>query len=485
VIRAVNAVQVVCGKPILLLGPEALRVAAQGFFAQVREGLFGLEVVLGEDGETPAPRFPTEADGTFWLHYGHPDPARYVAAKDLFEPGFDPARVAGKVAILAVVDLGRTDERRSPLGGIIYGAEAHLQMLEQIMAQDFLRRPPILAWFEVAVFLLGCAALAVFVPRAGSVQAVAAIGVGLVGVLAAGAALFAGGVLVDAISPAGGLLTVSLGAIAATLVERDRERLRSLIDLERVRANRAQLQGELDAAARIQTALLPPRRFQHEGAIDLACYIDPARTVGGDFYDHFMIDDAHLFFMVADVSGKGADASQFMLLSKTLWKSVALRQGAPLEQIQLVANSEITRENTAMMFVTGLCGLYNLETRELTFSSAGHDAPFLFGDERRPEQLEAESGPPAGLMDAIDFPVGTVTLAPGDRLCIFTDGVTEAMDEERDLFGLERLEAALGAAPTGLDSAEMVEHLVGRVSRFTGNAEQSDDLTMMVISIPE
>ncbi len=485
VIRAMDAVQIACKKPVLLLGAESLRVAKDGFFAQVREDLFGLDVILAENEDGTSFRFPTETDGTFWLHYGRQDANRYISARSIFEPDFDPARIAGKIAILAVVDLGRIDERRSPLGQIIYGAEAHLQMIEQIAAQHFLRRPAFIFWLEILVFLSGSVAVAIMVPRAVSVHAVVAISGGIAAILATGAVLFSAGVLVDAISPAGGLLIVSLGAIATTLIERDRERLRSLIDLERVRANRAQLQGELDAAARIQTALLPPRRFQRDGEIDLACYIDPARTVGGDFYDHFLVDDEHLFFMVADVSGKGADASQFMLLSKTLWKSVALRTGAPLGNIQLTANSEITRENTAMMFVTGLCGLFNVETRELTYSSAGHDAPFLFGDKRQPLQLEAESGPPAGLMDEIEFPVGTVQLGPGDRLCIFTDGVTEAMDEERDLFGLERLQAALGAAPANLDSAEMVDHLVGEVRRFTGDAEQSDDLTMMVFSIPE
>ena len=219
------------------------------------------------------------------------------------------------------------------------------------------------------------------------------------------------------------------------------------------------------------------------GSILLVTLIPPARSAG-TFYDHFMIDERHLFFLVADVSGKGADASQFMLLSKTLWKSVALRTGAPLEKIQLEANAEITRENTATMFVTGLCGLLDLDSLGLHYSSAGHDAPYRFADGTAPEQLAPFSGPPAGLMDGLEFPVGNVQLSAGDRLCIFTDGVTEAMDDTGELFGMERLERALEAAPAGLDSASLVDHIVGEVRRFTGNAEQSDDLTLMVISIP-
>ena len=250
------------------------------------------------------------------------------------------------------------------------------------------------------------------------------------------------------------------------------------------RADRAFLQGELDAAARIQTELLPPRRFQRAAQVDLACYIDPARTVGGDFYDHVLVDDRHLFFLVADVSGKGADASQFMLLSKTLWKSTALRLGPPLDEIQIQANSEITRENTATMFVTALCGMLDLETGKLLYSSAGHDAPYVFGEGKTPAQLDDFSGPPAGLVEGMEYPVGERQLQSGDRLCVFTDGVTEAMDTDGILFGLERLEAALGTAPPGLDSSALVDHVVKRVQHFTKGAEQSDDLTLMVISIP-
>ncbi|MFK7945096.1 MAG: PP2C family protein-serine/threonine phosphatase, partial [Paracoccaceae bacterium] len=264
----------------------------------------------------------------------------------------------------------------------------------------------------------------------------------------------------------------------------DRERLMSEIELQSERADRSFLQGELDAAARIQTELLPPKLFHRAAQVDLACYIDPARTVGGDFYDHCLVDDRHLFFLVADVSGKGADASQFMLLSKTLWKSTALRLGPPLDKIQLQANSEITRENTATMFVTALSGVLDLETGLLLYSSAGHDSPYLFGDGRTPSQLDDFSGPPAGLVEDLEYPVGEIMLKPGDRLCVFTDGVTEAMDTEGTLFGLERLEAALGTAKPGLDSAGMVDHVVDRVRRFTKGAEQSDDLTLMVLSIP-
>ena len=268
--------------------------------------------------------------------------------------------------------------------------------------------------------ILGGIAIIVLVPFSRPVQSVVAITGGIAALFIISPVAFGLGVLLDVATPALGWLIVAAGVVSVTLIERDRAHLRSEIALQSERADRAFLQGELDAAARIQTALLPATRFERSGKVDLACFIDPARTVGGDFYDHMLIDDRHLFFLVADVSGKGADASQFMLLSKTLWKSVALRTGNTLDRIQLDANNEITRENTAMMFVTGLVGILDLETGELSYSSAGHDAPYVFGDGLLPRQLESFSGPPAGLVDGMEFPVGRTCLlytspSPRDR----------------------------------------------------------------------
>lgn len=489
VVRRVKAVQRMCGDHFLLLGPEALRVGNQQFRSSVERSTFGMEVHLGTPGDDGALSFPVETNGDFWLHFGELGTAeevaqRYLPALSLFDPNFDSARIAGKIVLLAVVDLGRIDERKSPLGDTIWGIEAHAQMIEQIAAQDFLRRPWFMFAFET-LLLAGLALLIIlFVPRAPPARSLVIIPLGICGLLAISWFCFKGGLLIDLASPAIGLSIVSGGVIGLTLVERDRARLMSEIELQSERADRSFLQGELDAAARIQSQLLPPRRFEIQGKVDLACYIDPARQVGGDFYDHAMVDETHLFFLVADVSGKGADASQFMLLSKTLWKSTALRLGSPLDEIVQTANSEITRENTATMFVTGLCGLLDVETRVLSFSSAGHDSPYLFGDGQAPRQLDDFSGPPAGLVDDLPYPVGEVQLSPGDRICVFTDGVTEAMDGDGTLYGLERLEAALAAAPHGLDSAGLVEHVVGEVRRFTGDAEQSDDLTLMIVTIP-
>lgn len=493
VVRRVQVVQRICGAPFLFLGAEAMRLASAGFFTKVRRTPTGLGVWLNEPSDAGAVGFPAERDGTFWLYYGpigqtSPDGTRtltrYISAHEVLGEGFDAARIAGRIVLVAVVDLGRIDERRSPLGPIIYGVETHMQMIEQIVTGTFLRRPWFMVWGEMAVLLVVGALVLALVPRARpafSILGIAGAGALMIG---SSAAAFRLGLLTDMVTPFLGFMIVSVGVMASTLVVRDRQRLKTRLQLASERADRAFLQGELDAAARMQRALLPAARFTRTDLVDLACYIKPARTVGGDFYDHFLIDDSHLFFLVADVSGKGADASQFMLLSKTLWKSVALRTGTPLDRIQLDANAEITRENVATMFVTGLCGLLDLRTGRLSYSAAGHDLPFLFGDGMAPRQLPDFSGPPAGLVDGAEFPVGHIDLSPGDRLCLFTDGLTEAMRADGAFWGLAGLEATLATAPTGLDSAGLVDHIVRRVDAFTAGAEQSDDQTLMVITLP-
>lgn len=492
VVRRVPAVQRICGFPYLLLGPEAMRVAGGGFLSTVSQTWSGLSVELGDPGDAKF-SFPAESDGSFWLHFGRIGETgrngvraleRYISAAEVLGPGFDASRIAGKVVLVAVIDLGRVDERQSPLGDIIYGVEAHMQMIEMIVEQTFLRRFDIFIVLEILLLLVAGLAVIVMVPRRTPVRGLLAIAAGTVLTLLFSLAAFNAGYLLDLTSPLLGTLAVSALVVSINLIERDRARLKSELALQSARADRAFLQGELDAAARIQRALLPPTSYLVPERVDLACHIDPARTVGGDFYDHVLIEDRYLFFLVADVSGKGADASQFMLLSKTLWKSVALRTGSSLEKIQFDANAEITRENAAMMFVTGLVGVLDLETRTLRYSSAGHDAPILFGDNRPTRQVEDFSGPPAGLVETMEFPVGEITLTAGDRLCIFTDGVTEAMNEDGDLFGLDRFMEIMASAPVGLTSAGLVDHAVAGVATFTGTAEQSDDLTLMIISLP-
>ncbi len=478
VVRDVYAVQMISDRPYAMLGPETLRVGTEAFETRIAPAGSGLAARLGEYDML------FERDGRFWIHFGRVDPARYISASDLLHPEVDNSVLDGKLVFLAATQVGTVDERRTPLGETVYGVEMHLQMVEQIVDGRFLRRPVQLFWLESALMIAASLFVILMMPLARPQRSVALVVIGVVLTLGVAVALFFAGLLIDPATPLLETMAVTATVLAATLIERDRDRLNARIDLAAERADRAQLQGELSAAARIQQSLLPPDTFRRN-RVDLACHIEPARTVGGDFYDHFMIDDQRLFFLIADVSGKGADASQFMVLSKSLWKSVALRSEGDLGTIQVSANREITRENAETMFVTALCGLIDLERMQLSYSCAGHDAPILFAAGKAPRQLAPRSGPPIGLLDSAEFPVGVVDLQPGDRLCIFTDGVSEAMNVHRERFGIRHLHEVLANAPEDATSPELVRHIVSHVRRFTQGAEQSDDLTLMVVRIPK
>lgn len=500
VVRRVPALQQYGAHLHALLGIESMRVGSGAGRTMVAPGAAGVEVSVGDW------RFPAESDGGFWVRFGRFDSGRYISAADVL--GDDEraaemlAALRNKVVLVGVGATGTWDRQLSPLGEEIPGVEVHMQTIEQIWDGVFLRRPAAFYRLETALMLIAGLVLIWLLPRLHPVSGTLAAGGVVVALIAGGWLLFRAGLLVDMASPAIGAVATAVLVQAVNLIEAERARLKGNVALAEERATRARerlvselelasarergarLQGELEAAGRIQKGLLPATRKVIDGKVDLACFIHPARQVGGDFYDHFMVDDRRLYFSVCDVSGKGADASLFMAVSKSLWKSVALRQRTPLEKIQVEANNEITRDNAETMFVTGLCGLLDTATLELSYSSAGHDSPLVFGAGRPPEQLAEFAGPPAGLVDGIDYPVGNVRLGPGDRLCVFTDGVTEAMNEEGELFGIERLVEAVSRIPDAADSPAAVEHVVAEVRAFAGNAEQSDDLTLMVLTIP-
>jgi serine phosphatase RsbU (regulator of sigma subunit) len=229
--------------------------------------------------------------------------------------------------------------------------------------------------------------------------------------------------------------------------------------------------------------LLPSPRalFRSETRFGLDALLEPARTVGGDFYDCFMIDQHRLFFVVGDVSGKGLPASLFMALAKALIKSIALRADNPDPGAILVrANAEIGRDNTESLFVTVFAGVLDTRTGSLAFCNAGHAAPLACAPEGSPEIVEHAGGPPLCVIEGFEYPSGHRSLMRGEWLCVVTDGVTEAMNPRGEFYGaarlMELLERNRPAAPDA-----MVAAVAEDVRRFAGTAEQSDDLTLLCV----
>jgi serine phosphatase RsbU (regulator of sigma subunit) len=263
--------------------------------------------------------------------------------------------------------------------------------------------------------------------------------------------------------------------VVGTLSEAERQR-------RQLREQAAHMAGEVDAARRIQMGLLPDpgQTLSGDRRFRVAALLEPARTVGGDFYDCFMVDERHLFFVVADVAGKGLPAALFMAAVKSHIKSAALRGGATGD-VLTAAQAEIARENPEQLFVTAFAASLDVQTGLLEYGNAGHEPPFLRSRNGSPQRLNAPGGPPLCVVDEFQFPTDRRQLEPGDWLFVMTDGATEAMNPKQEFFGVERLRTSLSWIPEGAAPTEVIKRLRDDVARFAAGAELADDITMVAL----
>ncbi|MFO0688624.1 MAG: PP2C family protein-serine/threonine phosphatase [Myxococcota bacterium] len=279
------------------------------------------------------------------------------------------------------------------------------------------------------------------------------------------------------------LLVLLLGGMLIHALLREQIRRRALeASLHRQREAAARLAGEMAAARRIQLGLLPDldATFAGDPRIDIAARMESAREVGGDLYDCFMLDEHRAFLLLGDVCGKGVPASLFMATSKTLFKSVALRDAADLGRLMAEVNREIARDNPEMLFVTVFAGILDLRTGELWHANAGHEKPYVAAPGRPPRRLEGASGPPFGLIDDAEYPTARYRLAPDEFLCVVSDGVAEATDPEAAPFGPERLTATLAGIRPTQRADDVLRSIVHAVARFAAGSEASDDVTILI-----
>jgi serine phosphatase RsbU (regulator of sigma subunit) len=279
------------------------------------------------------------------------------------------------------------------------------------------------------------------------------------------------------------ILVVLLTAGFAASNHRRRE-LRAALELERLA--RSRMEGELQAARDIQMGMLPAPWAITGLPEHLAFHalLEPAKEVGGDLYDAFMLDEDHFFFIVGDVAGKGVPASLFMALSKTLCKSLALRQRVPLDALITALNQEVARDNPQALFVTAIAGILDVRTGEMELCSAGHEAPILLRSSAPPYSLTMTGGPPLCILEHFAYPADRLRLQSGDILLMMTDGVTEAQDAAQTLYGLERVMAycrTIQDEPEQCGVLAVCQGLYDDVKRFVRDAEPFDDITIMAI----
>ncbi|MDH4050533.1 MAG: PP2C family protein-serine/threonine phosphatase, partial [Rubrivivax sp.] len=251
------------------------------------------------------------------------------------------------------------------------------------------------------------------------------------------------------------------------------------------REQAARIAGELQAAQRIQNGTLPrPDLLQGERRIDLHAALTPAREVGGDLYDFFMLDADRLFVLVGDVAGKGLSASIFMAVSKALYKGSVLRAPrADIGELMRRANAEVSRDNGEMLFVTAFAAVLDLRHGTLAYCNAGHDNPWLLApDGGAPERLTDGDGPPLCAVPDWDYQGARRQLQPGSWLWLVTDGVPEARDPKGQAYGAARAERVLRqACGGGAGARDVVQALHDDVRAFTGGAEPHDDVTILAL----
>ena len=254
--------------------------------------------------------------------------------------------------------------------------------------------------------------------------------------------------------------------------------------IENLRAEteaKERIQSELRIARDIQAAMLPRvfPPFPDRTEFDIFALMEPAKEVGGDFYDFFLIDDKRLCVLVGDVSGKGVPAALFMAICKTLLKTEALNGLTPADILARV-NRTLIPDNETMMFVTVFVLILDTETGEMRYANGGHPPPLVSTGPGRFDFLAGPTGTILGAVDGVAYATTTRTLKPGDAIFLYSDGVTEAMNAEQQLFSDERLKASLsggaGEAPDGL-----IRRAREAVRAFAAGTPPSDDITMVAL----
>lgn len=430
---------------------------------------------------------PTEADGAVRVYYSRGDARRYVSAIDVLQGRAPPDALHRKLVLIGLTGVGlRDDFHLTALGEAMPGSEIHAQLLENLYDRTLLVRPAWAPRFELAAFVALGLLLIWATPR---LKPLVAAALTLICVaLALGGAFVAfrtERLLFDA-TPVLSLLLFFGVLLLLTLAESRRRRKAMQRAMQAERVESARVSGELEAAQRIQTGLLPgAQTLRGEPRIDLAASMVPAREVGGDLYDFFPLDARRLFFMIGDVAGKGLGASMFMAVSKALVKSAALRApaSADIGALLTAANAEISRDNAAMFFVTVFAAILDLDSGELAYCNAGHDNPLrVVPGEAAPRRIADGDGPPLCVVEGFDYRGARIRLQPGELLCLATDGVAEACDAAGAFYGHDRLARTLmRAVQPGATAGDVLGALQADVAAFVGATEPADDLTLLCL----
>lgn len=277
-----------------------------------------------------------------------------------------------------------------------------------------------------------------------------------------------------------GVLAEECNAMAVSLKNQ-------MTEIQRVTAEKERMDAELTVAAQIQASMLPGRcpDFLDDREIDIYASMQPAKEVGGDFYDFFLVDPEHLVVVMADVSGKGVPAALFMVVARTLIKDLA-QLGLSPDEVFRQTNEKLCETNEEGMFVTAWLGVLNLCSGHMVYVNAGHNPPLLYRNQDSFEYLKQKPGFVLAGMEGISYSCGEFWLKEQDMLYLYTDGVTEAADANQELYGEKRLKDTVNQCMKQDKKAD-AKHLLDAVKKelqdFVREAPQSDDITMLGLKL--
>ena len=397
-----------------------------------------------------------------------------VSVADVLSGSVDPGYWAGKIVLIGVYTPALMDAFFTPVkqGEQMYGVEIQANVIQSLLEGNF--RTEIADRLQLVVLFILCAiSAALFLRLKLAPGGAVCAGMVLLG-LAGSWLLYQAGYVVHPLWLPAGAAALYVLSMADHYARAARERMALALENERI-------SSELAVATRIQLNSLPREfpPFPDRTEFDIYASLTPAKEVGGDLYDFFLIDEDHLGLVIGDVSGKGVPAALFMMVAVSLIRNAALGESSPGKALQLV-NEQLCARNPDDMFVTVWLGILEISTGKLTAANAGHEYPAYKKSSGNFDLYKDRHGFVIGGMNGVRYRDYELLMEPGDKLFLYTDGVAEATNSSDELFGTERMTEALQKAQDK-SPREILEEVGKAVSDFVGAAPQFDDLTMLCV----
>lgn len=445
--------------------------------------------LMGPEGQR---RIPITPSGDLWLNYRAQTTFANASYKELMAALYRDAigeealpanapRVKGKIVVIGQVASGLTDLGPSPLEPTSPLVWTSMNALNSMLKGDYLRVIPLLPWTLLGWIVVASSTL--FGLRNEHILRSLLLPVAIIALYVGVAfALFTlKSIALPVAIPVLAFVIVHFGKVSLEWIEEVFAERRISAELARTHEAKKLLEQELSIAREIQMSTLPQTfpPFPDRPEVDLHAIMIPAKYVGGDLFEFFFVGENKLFFVIGDVSGKGVPAALFMTMALAVIRSHVIAGRSPAETLRR-SNNVLALRNERCTFVTIFCGLLDTETGVVRYANGGHNPPVLMDGEGGVRFLEAE-GTAIGAIEGLEFSERELTLQPDQGLFLYTDGVTEAIDQKEELFSDERLLGALNVRHRAFSAEKMIGRVHRQLSTFVGDAAQFDDITALAV----